>query len=221
MKVLLFLYLCVTLLIADNPKIYSALGDAIYNNAENILKLKDMDAYTAMHEDIDKYISEVYALKKIGKAIEQGDTSLSSKEYLERLRVLSKENDNYVRSAQSKFRTSMSDEDSELFSLLINSGLIDTLRYKNEIINYYIAHPESVNADGVIQKFIDEENSLKNKEVVNKKLYKSKEQYQKEKIQRIREQDEAQQKALEETLQDELEKKKSEIRENQVKELTR
>ncbi|MDD3059952.1 MAG: hypothetical protein PHW94_03315, partial [Sulfurimonas sp.] len=150
-----------------------------------------------------------------------GDTSLSSKEYLERLRVLSKENDNYVRSAQSKFRTSMSDEDSELFSLLINSGLIDTLRYKNEIINYYIAHPESVNADGVIQKFIDEENSLKNKEVVNKKLYKSKEQYQKEKIQRIREQDEAQQKALEETLQDELEKKKSEIRENQVKELTR
>ncbi|DAB29669.1 MAG TPA: hypothetical protein CFH84_08630 [Sulfurimonas sp. UBA12504] len=221
MKVLFFLYLCVTLLIADNPKIYSTLGDAIYNNTENILKLKDMEAYAAMYEDIDKYISEVHVVKKIGKAIEEGDTSVSSKEYLEKLRILSKENDNYVRSAQSKFRTSMSDEDSELFSLLINSELVDTSRYKNEIINYYVAHSESVNADGVIQKFIDEENSLKNKEVVNKKLYKSKQQYQKEKIQRIREQDEAQQKALEETLEEELEKKKSEIRENQVKELAR
>ncbi|MDD2791315.1 MAG: hypothetical protein PHU40_11730 [Sulfurimonas sp.] len=220
MKILLTLYLFATLLIAENPKIYSTLGDAVYNNVGNIVKLKEMEPYVGMHEEIDRYIADVYATKKIGKAIEQGDNSIDGMQYLEKLRLLSKENDNYIRSAQSQFRASMSDQNSPLFSLLINSGLIDTSRYKNEIINYYVAHPESVNADGVIQKFIDDDKSLKNKEAANKKVYISKQQRQKEKIQRIREQDETEQKALEQSLQKELEKKKSEIRENQIKELS-
>lgn len=220
MKILLTLYLFATLLIAENPKIYSTLGDAVYNNVGNIVKLKEMQPYAQSHVEIDKYISDVYATKNLGKEIENGDKSIDSMKYLEKLRVLSKQNDDYIRSAQSNFRLSMSNKDSVLFSSLINSGLIDTSRYKNEIINYYVSHPESVNADGVIQKFIDEDKSLKNKEAINNKLYISKQQRQKEKIQRIREQDETEQKNLEENLQKELEKKKSEIREKQIKELS-
>lgn len=220
MKFFIALYFFATLLMAENPKIYSVLGDGIYNNVDNVIKLKDIPNYISDKEKIDQYVNEVYATKKIGKAIEQGDESIDKLAYLKKLRILSKENDGYIRSAQSNFRASMNNGDSDLFSSLINSGLIDTPRYKDEIINYYIGHVEEINPEGVIQKFIDEDIYLKKEEQANQKVYKSKQQRQKDKIQRIREQDESQQKALEESLQKEVDKKKSEIRENQIKELS-
>jgi hypothetical protein len=221
MKFFITLCLFVALLMAENPKIYSVLGDVIYNNVGNIIKLKDIPYYVDEKNKIDMYVREVYATKKIGKTIDDGDESIGKLTYLNKLRALSKENDNYVRSAHSNFRASMSNGDSELFSTLINTGLIDTQRYKYEIINYYLGHVEEINPKGVIQNFINEDKHLKKEEVVNKKIYKSKQQRQKEKIQNIREQDEIQQKALEESLQKEVDKKKSEIRESQTKELFR
>ncbi|MBU1928142.1 hypothetical protein KKG77_03990 [bacterium] len=218
-----FMALCffVTLLMADNPKIYSVLGDGIYNNVGNVVKLKEMQSYADDKDKINMYVSEVYAIKKIGHALDQGDESIDKLDYLNKLRLLSKENDNYIRSAHSKFRASMGDGDSELFSSLINSGLIDTSRYKDEIINYYIGHVEEINPKGVIQNFVNEDKNLKRETTANQKIYKSKQQHQKDKIQRIRKQDEIEQKNLEESLQKELDKKKSEIRESQMKELSK
>lgn len=221
MKLLVTIYFFVTLLMAENPKIYSVLGDGIYDNIGNIIKLKDIPQYVDEKDKIDVYVSEVYATKKIGKSIEKGDESIDKLAYLNKLRILSKENDNYIRSAHSNFRASMSNGDSALFSSLVNSGLIDTPRYKDEIINYYMGHVEEIDPEGVIQNFINEDKYLKKEEAANQKIYKSKQQRQKEKIQRIREQDEIQQKALEESLQKEVDKKKSEIRENQMKELSK
>lgn len=221
MKLFITLYFFTTLLLAANPTIYSVLGDGVYNNVGNIIKLKEISSYADEKDKIDIYAQEVYATKKIGHAIEQGDKSIDKLTYLNKLRDLSKENDYYVRSAHIKLRTSMSDGDSELFSSLINSGLIDTSRYKDEIINYYIGHVEEVNPEGVIQNFINEDKHLRREAAANQKLYKSKQQRQKEKIQRIRKQDEIEQKNLEESLQKELDKKKSEIRESQMKELAK
>lgn len=220
MKFFLILYFFVTILIAQNPKIYSVLGDGIYNNIENIIKLKEIPSYIDEKENIDVYVEEVYLTKKIGKELDNGNESVDKLEYLNKLRALSKENDRYMRSAQMNFRASMSNGDSELFSTLINSGLIDTPRYKDEIINYYMGHVEEINPEGVIQNFINEEKHLEKEEHTNKKIYQSKQQRQKDKIQRIREQDETKQKALEESLQKEVDKKKGEIRENQKKELS-
>jgi hypothetical protein len=220
MKFFLFLFFLATLLMGANPTIYSVLGDGVYNNVGNIIKLKEIAAYVDERDKIEGYVQEVYATKKMGHAIEQGDQSFDKLAYLNKLRELSKENDNYVRSAHSNFRASMSSEDSEMFSSLINSGLIDTPRYKDEIINYYIGHVEEVNPEGVIQNFINEDKYLRKEAAANQKLYKSKQQRQKEKIQRIREQDAIEQKALEESLQKEVDKKKSEIRINQMKELS-
>ncbi|MFH1947709.1 MAG: hypothetical protein ABIJ02_00650 [Pseudomonadota bacterium] len=221
MKLFITLYFFTTLLLAANPTIYSVLGDGVYNNVGNIIKLKEISSYADEKDKIDSYVQEVYATKKIGHAIEQGDESIDKLTYLNKLRDLSKENDNYIRSAHSNFRASMSSGDSDLFSSLINSGLIDTPRYKDEIINYYIGHVEEINPEGVIQNFINEDKNLRREAAANQKLYKSKQQRQKEKIQRIRKQDEIEQKNLEESLQKELDKKKSEIRESQIKELSK
>jgi hypothetical protein len=204
-----------------NPTIYSVLGDGVYNNVGNIVKLKEIPAYMDEKDKISSYVQEVYATKKIGHALENGDVSIDKLVYLNKLRELSKENDNYIRSVHSNFRASMSNGDSDLFSSLINSGLIDTRRYKDEIINYYIGHVEEINPEGVIQDFINEDKYLKKEAAANQKLYKSKQQRQKDKIQRIREQDAIEQKALEQSIQKEVDQKKSEIRENQIKELSK
>jgi hypothetical protein len=220
MKFFITLYLLSTLLTAANPTVYSVLGDGIYNNVGNISKLKEMPNYIEDKERVDAYIRKVYAAKKIGHAIEQGDESVDKLTYLNTLRELSKENDYYVRSAHSDLRAAMNNENSELFSTLINSGLIDTPRYKDEIINYYMGHVEEINPEGVIQNFINEDKYLKKEEVANQKIYKSQQQRQKEKIQKIREQDVIEQKAFEQSLQKEVDQKKSEIRVNQIKELS-
>jgi len=216
----LYLFFFSNLLVAANPTIYSTLGDGIYNNVGNIAKLKEIPNYIEDKERVDTYIKKVHAAKKMGHAIEQGEKSADKLTYLNTLRELSKENDSYVRSAHSDFRASINNENSELFSTLINSGLIDTPRYKDEIINYYMGHVEEIDPEGVIQDFINQDKYLKKEEVANQKIYKSQQQRQKEKIQKIREQDALEQKALEQSLQKEVDQKKNEIRVNQIKELS-
>ena len=50
---LLILSLLATFLMAQNPKVYSALGDVIYDNLENIERLKDIPAFSQFEKKID------------------------------------------------------------------------------------------------------------------------------------------------------------------------
>ena len=45
MKITIILSLLATFLMAENPKVYSALGDVIYDNVDNITKLQSIDSY--------------------------------------------------------------------------------------------------------------------------------------------------------------------------------
>ena len=217
MKIIVIFYLLSASIFAQNPMVYAMLGDSIYDNVENINRLRTIKNYPLTKADIERYVKEVYATKKIGFAIENKDEMIDKLAYLEKLRFLSKENDAFIRSAHSSFRLSISSEDSEMFLILVNNNMINTQRYKNEILNYYSAHVEEINPKGVIQKLLDEERVLK--KVVNKKSSKSKEQ--KEKINKIREQDDTSQKALEKSIQEEFKEKQFEIREDQSKVLSR
>ena len=219
MKIIIFLSLFGTLLLAQNPKVYSALGDVIYNNVDSISKLQNIDSYTLYDSKIQKYTADVSAAKSVGFALDQGDKSIDKMSYLKNLRLLSKVNDFYMRDSKATFEKSMKNEDSLLFSQIINTGLIDTQKYKDEIINYYMFHAEDINASGVIQTYLDEDEALRKKRLANMKKYKSKSQLQAEKIKRIRDKDKKQQAAVEKSLQEEVDRKKIEIRVNQKKEL--
>ena len=213
------LSLLATLLVAQNPKVYSALGDIVYDSVESIEKLKEISKSSQYEEKINSYIKEVYIAKDIGFAIEAGDKRENEKVYLEKIRALSKINDFFHRIAIDYFKSSMVTKDNELFSQTINSGLIDTQKYKSEILEYYFAHCVDMNATGVIQKYLDEDEILRKLQESSKKVKVTKKEIQEAKIRRIRQKDKAKQEAIQKTLEEELIKKKSDIRKEQIEEL--
>nr|MDA3909393.1 hypothetical protein [Sulfurimonas sp.] len=220
---LVILALLATFLIAGNPKVYSALGDVIYDNVDKIEKLKDIPAFSKFEKKIDLYIKEVYKAKDLGYSIEAGNDNIDKKKYLQTIRELSKTNDFFHRTAVTLYKSSITNQDNNLFSKTINSGFIDTEKYKAEILEYYFTNYADINSSGVIQKYLDEDEMLKQKQKqsVSKKPTISKKQIQEAKIKRIREKDKAKQETIQKTLEEELIKKKGEIRKEQVQELSK
>jgi len=200
------------------PDVYSALGDVIYGNIESIVKLKELDAFKSFSEKINNYSKNVKKSKAVGFDIESGNKNIDEVVYLETLRTLSKENDYFVRSVKSAYKSSVEKQDNKLFLDTVNSGLLDTDKNRDQIVEYYLKHSEDINASGIIQKYLDEDAKLKSK----KKSYdyaKVKKLREEAKIRRIREDDKKKQAQLEKELTEEVQQKKLEIRENQKKEL--
>jgi len=216
---LLLITIFTTILFSSNPRPYAALGDVIYNNVAKIEALSYLDAYSLYAKEINAYVSEVKATKVEGIKLEMGEPSISKKEYLNRLRKLSKTNDYFLRGIRSNYKNSMSTNNFKLFSAVINSGLMDSDKNKNEIIDYYYKHEEDIDPKGVIEEFLNNDAKLKALKEAQKKHYKTKKMLEEEKIKRIREKDKRAQKALEMKLQNELQNKKLKIREEQKKEL--
>ena len=208
-------------LYAQNPKIYAALGDIIYNNLPKIEKLQNIPEFSPYKDDIQKYVRDVTQTKKMGFAIQNGDKLIDRREYLNKLRTLSKKNDFFTRAVDIGFQTALKKENSTLFHQMINSGLLHTKKYKQKIINYYFNHSDELNTTGLIQKYLDEDARLKAKQESQKKHYKTKRERELERIRRIRLKDKLQQQKLEKELEEKLRKKKLEIREYQEKELSK
>lgn len=214
----LFLLLLATLLCA-NPKIYSALGDVIYDNVHKIEKLKNISNFQEYESKIDEYVKSVYLAKEVGYSIEMGNPEIDKMKYLETLRELSKTNDIFYRQAQSLYRVSIEKENTFLWNQIINSGLIDVQSHKEEILEFYFAHADEINEQGVIEKFLDEDEKLKAKNTYKSYSPLLKRDAQEDKIKRIREKDKAKQEAIQKSLEEELIKNKTQIRDTQEKEL--
>ncbi|MEN4045958.1 MULTISPECIES: hypothetical protein [Sulfurimonas] len=218
-KILLLLIL-VTLLAAQNPKAFSALGDIVYNNVDKIQKLANIDEYAPYEKKIQEYATAVKKLKKEGFSLDEGAVK-DKMRYLNRLRELSRTNDFFVRSVKRNLDLAIENENSKLFTKLANSGLIDEKRSKSKILDYYFAHSDDVNTTGIIQKYLDEDKKLQAKKERKKSLLQRKKERELEKIQRIRKKDKLEQQKLEEQLNKEVQKKKLQIREEQKKELSK
>jgi hypothetical protein len=219
MKIII-LTLFATLLVASNPKVYTPLGDVIYDNVSGIESLKNIEEYVTFKEEIVKYARDVKKTKQDGFEIERGNKKIDNKAYLEKLRLLSKTNDYFIRSAKNSFKSSIENENSKLFTQIVNSGLVDTQKYKSEIVTYYLFHMQEIDPSGVIQDILDNDEALKQKKMNQKKIYKSKKQLEQEKIQRIRENDKREQAEIEKKLQEKVYREKKKIIENQRKELS-
>jgi len=200
------------------PNVYSALGDVIYSNVDKIVKLQELDTFKSFSEKINIYAKNVEKSKAIGFDIESGNKNVDEVTYLETLRTLSKENDYFVRSVKSAYKSSIEKQDNQLFLQTVNSGLLNTDKKRDQIVEYYLKHSQDINASGVIQRYLDEDAKLK----IKKKSYdyaKAKKLRDEAKIRRIREEDRKKQAELEKELTEEVQQKKIEIRENQKKEL--
>ena len=220
MHKLILLTLFTTFLSASYPKPYAVLGNVIYDSAINIEKLYVIGQCKLNKDEIEKYIYDVNETKEYGFELESKKKNRNKKVYLDKLRVLSKINDQYLRDAKSAYKRSMNENNYDLFHEIINSGLVDTELNKNEIIDYYYKHNEDINASGVIETFLEEDAKLKAQKESLKMSSKTKKELEAEKIKRIRENDKLAKSKLEEELQLNLDKKKLEIRTNQKKELS-
>ena len=218
LKYFLLLSLSLTLF-AKNPLVYSALGDVIYNNSMKIKKLSEIHEYIQYKEQIIQYLANVDSTKDDGFKIDSGNKIIDKKNYLMSLRNYSSKNDFYIRSAQRYFKESIEQSNHLLFSQLINSGMIDTIKEKEIILTYYYDHKKNIDPSGVIQNYLDEDKALCALHERKRQLRKTKAMLEKEKIERIRLKDQSEQKKLEKKLDDELNSKKIEIRKNQQKEL--
>jgi hypothetical protein len=218
MKTIVTLFLFATLVFAQNPSPYSAIGDIIYNNVDAIETLKDIETFSNKSNKIDEYISDVHKTKKLGYLLESKDTEVDKLSYLKKLRELKKRYDYLIRDVVINFKGSMKSQDSSLFSKLINSGLLDVLKYKKEILKYYSTHSDEIDKDGAVQYLLDHDLNLKNKKAESNLTY---QEIQAARIKRIKEKDRKEKEKIKKRLEKEAAKKKLEIRKNQRKELAK
>ena len=222
MKKLVILSLLTISLFALNPKVYTSLGDTIYNNVNKIDNLQNIPEYAPYEKAIQKYVLEVFISKKNGFTIENGDENISASSYLQKLRSLNKQQDTLLRSVKNNFDISIKNENNELFTALVNSGLIDIKEYKHTIMKYYFNHIELINPEGVIQTFLDNNAKLRAQAKRRKLAWiKHQKALEVKKIKRLRKADKEKQEKIENQLEMELKAKKKKIFQEQHRELLR
>ena len=219
-KTLFLILLFSIALYAKNPYPFAALGDVIYENADKVQKLKNIDGFSIYNEKIQKYLKDVKRAKEEGFALEAGKKK-DKKAYLNKLRALAKEYGLFRRSVEVSFQDALKDKNVKLVEQLINSGLLDTNRYKKEILDFYFNHVGKMSTKGLIESYLDEDAKLRKKREAQRKRYLSKKQRELERIKRIRKKDKLEQERLEKQLQQELIQKKKEIQAYQKKELSK
>jgi len=218
MKNIVFLLLFSTLAFATNPKVYSSLGNEIYDSLDNVMKLKSISEFNRASEDIIKYKKDVLKAKQIGFDIESGKTSVDKSNYLTTLRDLDEKRELYIREVNVMLKKSMKNQNSKKFNDLMQTGLIDTDKNKKEILDYYSTHKSEVTLSPDMKKLLDAERKAK-KSRVKRAVHNSQESLNANRVKRIRESDKREQELLEKNLQKESDKKKLEIRNNQRREL--
>jgi len=204
-----------TFLFGENPSVYSAIGDDVYNNAPLINNLKSLSAYPYEEKKIDAYISDVKLSKEIGFNIESGNKDVSPSKYLKKLRELTKTNVSFVRKVDAMYKKSLVDENSLLFIEMVNSGLLQTKSKQKEIMDFYIKHQDDIDPAGVIQTFLDEDAELRRRQAYWLEAKKRKELAR---IKYLRDKDKAEDEAMNEKLTEEVIEKKKEIRIHQKQE---
>jgi len=214
-KIFIFSIL-MSFLFAQNPRVYTAIGDNIYNNIEAINNLTNLSAYSYDKEKITKYVADVKVNKELGFNIESGNKKISPVIYLKKLREFDKINKNFIKKIELNFEKSLKDKNTVLFLEMVNSKLLDTKAKQKDIMDFYIKHQEAINPMGVIQGFLDDDAELRRRQAY---CLAAKKREEAARVKHIREKDKAEDEARNKRLTKELIQKKKEIREYQKKEL--
>ena len=216
MKNLLLVFLFSVSLLAQNPKVYSALGDDIYDNAPHIYKLQEISLFLKYSKKIKQYMYDVQNIKLIGTAIDNGLNIKQKFQYLKVLRKLIKTNNFFIKEVEKNFKLSIRREDNKLFSFLVNSNLLDIKKYKSTVLNYYYSHKSNVDITGNIKMLLSEDKRSFKKRAKTKSVNKI---VLTDKIKRVRAKDIEDDKMMNRLLEEEIIREKAKIIQEQKKEL--
>ena len=150
MKKYVLLLLTALTLFAENPKSFAALGDVIYDNVETFKQLESLPVMSPYSKDIEVYIKEATAVKKMGFALDAKEEGVVAKEYLAALRKLSAKHDKVIQFSRSSFSEAIEKEDAATVNYMILNGVIDPENYRSELINFYEEFGEDNNLSGIV-----------------------------------------------------------------------
>ncbi len=215
MKLLLLTFLLLNTLYAQNPAIYASLGDKIYDNANGIDLLLQVETLEAHHKKIFEYMFTTSEAKKQGQMIsDHNPTAISPKEYLNTLRKLSKENDYYTRIARVAYKKAIADAKLKDIKLLLDSNLLENEKSLIELELFY-----EVNADKLdLSIFMSYLNINENGNKVVK-VKKSSGNVNASKVERLREKEKRKELANKKEIDAEIDKQKEELHKKQKSEL--
>ena len=219
MKKLILLLLLTLTLFAQNPKIFSALGDVIYDDVAIFKKIKNYPSMHKYRKDIDAYIISAKKTKKIGLAIDAKEEGVDSKSYLKMLRELSKKHDGITVHINQCFKDAMAAEDSESINTLIIDGVIDPKDYKNELITYYEEYGEDDNLSSLSDMYAEHLKSMNLKKHVNVSQSEEEARENAKRIERMRAKTMQKEEALNQSVLEEKNREKQKVLSAQKKEL--
>lgn len=220
-KALFMIFIFVTLFAQTNldrysPKIYSRLGDEIYESVKNIKKLQQISRANDLEVRMKRYLNGVQDAKKLAYKIESMNKIELAPEYLNRLRELYKEKEYFRKIAKYKLTESIQQDNKYKFISLINNGFIDANSYKSNIIVYYKRYGEEIISSKKVQDIVDQYNKSLRKKTYKKKSVKTK---KKERIDRYRRLSKAKKEDFVNKLESELRIEKEKIEQMKIEEL--
>ncbi len=216
-KFLLTLLISVSLY-AQNPVIYAALGDVIYNDVDKFGKLADLAAMHDYKPTIEDYLKSVENSKKTGFAVDRNETTSDAKAYLKELRLLSTKHDTIVLNAHKRFEEAMQDEDSETITNMIKIGIVSPEEYKNQLVQYYEDYAEDQNLSIIEPMYKEYKFNLANEENASKSGN-AEAAKNEEVVNRMRASDKASKAALKRSVKEECEREKQNVMQEQKKAL--
>lgn len=223
MKFFLGLFLFVTLLVADFPKVYSQLGDEVYKNLPFIDNLKNLKEFARYKNEIEIYIFKAEEAKKHGFMIERGDKNANQAIYLEDLRKLIQTNKYFKDLVISSFIKSIDTNNNSLFVEIVNTYLLPP-NYDIKILNYYNKNSDDIETSGHLATLVQKQ--LQQKEEQTRRIQKAtqssntaKKSSNDSRIDRIREADAIRKEAYRKHLEEIEARKKAEIIAKQKREL--
>jgi hypothetical protein len=216
-KLLLALFISVSVY-AQNPVIFAALGDVIYNDVDKFGKLGDLAAMRDFKPAIDDYISSANRSKKIGFAVDSNDGTGDAKAYLKELRSLSAKHDAIVLNARKRFAEAIQEQDSETMTGMIKIGIVDPKDYKNQLIQYYEDYSEDQNLSVIEPLYKDYKYKLACEENASRSANAEAAQNE-EVVNRMRASDKASKEALTRSVKEECEREKLNVMQEQKKAL--
>lgn len=207
--------------LAENPKIYSGLGDMIYDNMESMSRLSDIKAMAKYNESIDAYLEKCQEVRKNGFDLEKNKpTPVETKAYLNSLRSLEKEHAYYLRMTNAALLQAIHNNDYETYSELIKSGLIDIEKNSDNIIGFYLQNRNENNSLVEVEDFMKYQEELKKREnqeaARRQSLYR---RYRQQRINQIHKRQAQKKAAITKSIEDERERTKLDVYKKQEEEL--
>ncbi|MBU1626414.1 hypothetical protein KKB18_03520 [bacterium] len=219
MKKLLLALLISFSVYAQNPVIFAALGDVIYNDVDKFGKLSNLPAMRDFKPAIDEYLILADKSKKMGFAVDSNDGSGDAKVYLKELRSLSTKHDTIVLNARKRFEEAIQDQDSETMSSMIKIGIVNPKDYKNQLIQYYEDYSEDQNLSVIEPLYKEYKFKLSCEENASKSGAEAAKNAEAEVVNRMRATDKASKEALTRSVKEECDREKQSVIQEQKKAL--